>query len=694
MPEKQVLLSSLAPGAGAPSEGQEGAQQQLAAAQQAAPVLGLDAHGQAAHLHKSCSKTARRLRRTTAPRGRRVWPGGCKTKLTRQPTGARSSAAPPAGPRRGAAGRGGARRPDCTRRPGAGAAGAGPEPRALPPSARPRAGGDGGDQGRVRRSSSSLSSSLSSSSPLETERARARLQLLRAHSARRSSPSEARRKRRPLGLRGVPGGGVCREPRGGGGVPASNNAAAAAVGRAGAGRRQRSAAPGPPRATRLLAAGVRLSSSAQRPLRQRGGRPAETRVPVRAPRPVVGSSVPQVRLRRAPPGQGGGRRRGLGRAGRGQPRRNAELGDAVGGSSGNSAPRPPAARLWSLSSPTCSPPPHPQVLHPRGCPRPARPSPRRRPHLPRGARRSRTCAPEPTTGRGARTGTRVRRPPSRCRTAPRAHCLRLCRLLETHTRRKESLFLGGPGAADLLTAPRPRARTYGGGGGVVGGRNAPLPPPGVIPGRLREARGKPRPPGTPRRPRPSLPARLRGAAAPRAVGPEELQPGRARSVSSGDEDDNEDDNEDDERRTRPLSPPSGPHWSLRRPRPRPERCGGRHVALGPAGGACVLAAEYSRAGGRLRLRLLPAEGPAGGAAELRAPVGCRVSFTRRPAARVVRRSAAPFGAGLCLDGLTEDEVRRLPCASRPRTGPCWPRRAAAGPLCPSEGAPAPGASGH
>ncbi|KAB1278089.1 C2 calcium-dependent domain-containing protein 4A, partial [Camelus dromedarius] len=73
---------------------------------------------------------------------------------------------------------------------------------------------------------------------------------------------------------------------------------------------------------------------------------------------------------------------------------------------------------------------------------------------------------------------------------------------------------------------------------------------------------------------------------------------RARSVSSGDEDDNEDDNEDDERRTRPLSPPSRPS-------------------------------------------LPPGQ-------------------TRRPRGAVVRRSRrAVLEQDLCLDGLTEDEVRRL-----------------------------------
>ncbi|XP_010839105.1 PREDICTED: C2 calcium-dependent domain-containing protein 4A [Bison bison bison] len=95
--------------------------------------------------------------------------------------------------------------------------------------------------------------------------------------------------------------------------------------------------------------------------------------------------------------------------------------------------------------------------------------------------------------------------------------------------------------------------------------------------------------------------------------------------------------------------------------PRPERLEAEGtVTLGRAGGALRLAAEYNRASGRLRVRLLRAEGPAGGAAEPRAPVGCRISFVLKPRGAVVRRSRrAVLEQDLCLDGLSEDEVRRL-----------------------------------
>ncbi|KAK2502852.1 hypothetical protein MC885_011122 [Smutsia gigantea] len=74
----------------------------------------------------------------------------------------------------------------------------------------------------------------------------------------------------------------------------------------------------------------------------------------------------------------------------------------------------------------------------------------------------------------------------------------------------------------------------------------------------------------------------------------------------------------------------------------------------------------SRPSGRLRIRLLRAESLAGGTAEARA-VGCRLSFvlqppgqTRQQCGAVVRRSPkAVFDQDICLDGLSEDEVRRL-----------------------------------
>ncbi|XP_012583982.1 PREDICTED: C2 calcium-dependent domain-containing protein 4A [Condylura cristata] len=90
------------------------------------------------------------------------------------------------------------------------------------------------------------------------------------------------------------------------------------------------------------------------------------------------------------------------------------------------------------------------------------------------------------------------------------------------------------------------------------------------------------------------------------------------------------------------------------------------VTLGRAGGALRLAAQYSPAGGRLRIRLLRAEGPAGGSAEPCA-VGCRVSFVLQPpgkarqprGAMVLRSRTAVLDQDFCLDGLSEDDVRRL-----------------------------------
>ncbi|XP_022435163.1 C2 calcium-dependent domain-containing protein 4A-like [Delphinapterus leucas] len=239
-----------------------------------------------------------------------------------------------------------------------------------------------------------------------------------------------------------------------------------------------------------------------------------------------------------------------------------------------------------------------------------------------------------------------------------------CALLESpHTRRRESLFLGGPGAAPPLPALRPRARTFGAGGG-----DAPLAPPGRVPAVPPAALG-----GS-RRHLDTLPLRPRGSCLLRA--PEGLLRcalrtqsssglASARSVASGDGDD-----DDDERGAGSLSPAQAPATSSPPPPdPRPERLEAEGtVTLDRAGGALRLAVEYSRDSGRLRVRLLRAEGPAGGgAAEPRAPVGCQVSFvlqppgqTRRPRGAVVQRSRrAVLEQDLCLDGLSEDEVRRL-----------------------------------
>ncbi|XP_036295957.1 C2 calcium-dependent domain-containing protein 4A [Pipistrellus kuhlii] len=234
-----------------------------------------------------------------------------------------------------------------------------------------------------------------------------------------------------------------------------------------------------------------------------------------------------------------------------------------------------------------------------------------------------------------------------------------CALLESpHTRRKESLFLGGPSAPAPLPPPalRPRAHTYGGGGG---GGDAPLwacfTPPAAF--------GGSRPPRNTLAPRPRGLHPLR---APKGLLSRALQArrshslARARSVSSGDLDGERSSSSGSLARPRSASPPSDPG-----PRPECVEAEGT-VALGRACGALRLAAEYNAASGRLRLRLLRPEGPAGGATEPCA-AGCRVSLVLQPPGKarpqrsaVLRRSRkAGFDQDFCFDGLSEDEVRRL-----------------------------------
>ncbi|XP_037357658.1 C2 calcium-dependent domain-containing protein 4A-like [Talpa occidentalis] len=227
-----------------------------------------------------------------------------------------------------------------------------------------------------------------------------------------------------------------------------------------------------------------------------------------------------------------------------------------------------------------------------------------------------------------------------------------CALLESpHTRRKESLFLGSPGAAALLrapaapAAPRPRAHTYSGG-------DAPGRPPSGAPAAPA---GGPRPLRDPLAPAPRGRRLLRapeGLLSRARRARRSLGLARARSVSSGDEDE---------------APPAPSACPPPAPAALPELLEAEGtVPLGRAGGALRLALQYSPAGGRLRVRLLGAEGPAGGSAEPRA-AGCRVSFvlqppgkTRRQRGAVVLRSRkAVLDQDLCLDGLSEDEVRRL-----------------------------------
>ncbi|XP_017724533.1 PREDICTED: C2 calcium-dependent domain-containing protein 4A [Rhinopithecus bieti] len=183
-----------------------------------------------------------------------------------------------------------------------------------------------------------------------------------------------------------------------------------------------------------------------------------------------------------------------------------------------------------------------------------------------------------------------------------------CVLLESpHTRRKESLLLGD------APAPRPRAHTYGVGGG-----------PDALLGTLSFPRAQgPATPAAPGGPRPPQDA---------------LSPARAPSASP------------------PLSRV-----------PFPERLEAEGtVALGRAGDALRLVAEYCPGTRRLRLRLLRAEGLAGGVPGPRA-IRCRLSLVLRPpgtarrqCSTVVGRSRkASFDQDFCFDGLSEDEVRRL-----------------------------------
>ncbi|XP_006831639.1 PREDICTED: C2 calcium-dependent domain-containing protein 4A-like [Chrysochloris asiatica] len=246
-----------------------------------------------------------------------------------------------------------------------------------------------------------------------------------------------------------------------------------------------------------------------------------------------------------------------------------------------------------------------------------------------------------------------------------------CALLESpHTRRKESLFLGSPSVAALLRspaarpAPRPRAHTYSGGGG-----DNPRTPQGLsrTPNGVPTASpGDPSPLGDTLVPRTRTRRFLRApdgllSRALRARRSRSLA--RARSISPVDEDEERSVSPRDPACDASVSPPPPPLPHS----PRPERLEAEGtVTLDRAGGTLRLAAEYCRDSGRLRIRLLRAEGLAGGAGESRA-VGCRVSLvlqppgkTRKQRSALVRRSRNPvFEEDFCFDGLTEDEVRRM-----------------------------------
>ncbi|XP_028362161.2 C2 calcium-dependent domain-containing protein 4A-like [Phyllostomus discolor] len=177
-----------------------------------------------------------------------------------------------------------------------------------------------------------------------------------------------------------------------------------------------------------------------------------------------------------------------------------------------------------------------------------------------------------------------------------------CALLESpHTRRKESLFLGDPRAAVLLqpqaarSALRQRAHTFGG-----CEEDAPLRPSGGAPEST--APEDTRPPRNTVAPRPRGHRLLRASEgllsrALRARRNRGLV--RARSVSSGDEDENEECSAGSGSPARTFSTPPLSSSSSKLEHLEAEST----VTLDRAAGAVHLAAEYSPASGRLRIRL-------------------------------------------------------------------------------------------
>ncbi|XP_042543918.1 C2 calcium-dependent domain-containing protein 4A-like [Dipodomys spectabilis] len=235
-----------------------------------------------------------------------------------------------------------------------------------------------------------------------------------------------------------------------------------------------------------------------------------------------------------------------------------------------------------------------------------------------------------------------------------------CALLESpHTRRKESLFLGDAPlrAPGPHSAPRPRAHTYSAGAvrpapGPGGERDAPFAsPPSPVP-----AGPQPSPDSVAPRPRGRrllrAPDGLLGRAL-RACG--SRGPARARSASGRVKDG--DGNQGGPASSEP--PTSAPA--------RPERLEAEGtVPLSRAGCALRLAAEYCPGSGRLRLRLLRAQGPAGGALEPCA-VACRLRLVLQPpgawrapsSGGLGRSRQAALEQDFCFDGLSEEQLRRL-----------------------------------
>ncbi|KAM4829224.1 C2 calcium-dependent domain-containing protein 4B [Thomomys bottae] len=243
-----------------------------------------------------------------------------------------------------------------------------------------------------------------------------------------------------------------------------------------------------------------------------------------------------------------------------------------------------------------------------------------------------------------------------------------CALLESpHTRRKESLFLGDPGAIaplcapDPYSAPRPRAHTHSAGAmrpgpGRRGKRDAPLASSAAPAGpQPTPDSGAPRPRGRRllRAPDGLLGRALRAC---RSRGSARARSARGR-VKDKDQD-------RDERAEPPTPAPPRPSPV---PGPRPERLEAEGtMALSRAGCALRLAAEYCPSSGSLRLRLLGAQGPAGGALEPRA-VACRLRLVLQPpgawraprSAGLGRSRQATSGEDFCFEGLSEEQLSRL-----------------------------------
>ncbi|XP_040826051.1 C2 calcium-dependent domain-containing protein 4A [Ochotona curzoniae] len=236
-----------------------------------------------------------------------------------------------------------------------------------------------------------------------------------------------------------------------------------------------------------------------------------------------------------------------------------------------------------------------------------------------------------------------------------------CALLESpHTRRKESLLLGSQDAVAL----RPRAHTYSGSPGGAGGTSIVTPHCSRVSSAALTADLAV--PGGHHPPQDTLAPRLRDRRFLRAPAgllsralriPRIPGPARARSVSHA--------NKDVERGANSRFP--APESLTPAPGTQPECLEAEGtMALGRAGCSLRLAAEYSPSSGHLRIRLLPAEGQAGGILEPHS-ISCRISLvlhspdsTRKQRRAVLGQSRkAGLDQDFCFDGLTEEQVRRL-----------------------------------